>query len=86
MEEFVSVLKETENPIIYKTFAAREAFDGAGSAYVLCANIPEARYVQSPEQLKARLCGALKKGDIVLVLGAGDIYEIARSLVLPPKR
>ncbi len=86
MEEFVSVLKETENPIIYKTFAAREAFDGAGSAYALCANIPEARYVQSPEQLKARLCGALKKGDIVLVLGAGDIYEIARSLVLPPKR
>ena len=81
MEDFVSVLKKAENPIVYKTYAAREAFDGAGSAYSLVSRIPEASYVQSPEQLKKRLLAEIERDDLILILGAGDIYSIANGIL-----
>jgi len=83
MDDFVAVLKRAEQPIIYRTFAAREKFDAAGSAYTLAGRIPEACYVQSPEQLKNRLTDGLTPDDLVLVLGAGDIYGIAKSILDP---
>lgn len=81
MKEFVSVLKRAENPIVYKTFAAREEFDFDGSAPALVSRIPEARYVQSPAQLKNRLQESLCPDDLILILGAGDIYEIAKQIL-----
>lgn len=82
MREFVAVLKKADHPVIYKTYAAREPFEFSGSAAALAAFIPEARYVQSPEQLKARLeRSGLVPDDLVLVLGAGDIYDIASSIL-----
>lgn len=82
MEDFVSVLKRAENPIIYKTYAAREAYNQAGSAVTLVSRLPEAVYVQSPDQLKRRLLnGNLQPNDLILVLGAGDIYDIAKSIL-----
>ncbi|MDE7296436.1 MAG: UDP-N-acetylmuramate--L-alanine ligase, partial [Clostridia bacterium] len=81
MREFVSVLKTVESPIVYKTYAAREEFDFEGSAVALVSRIPEACYVQSPEQLLGRLKNRFRAGDMILVLGAGDIDGIARSLL-----
>lgn len=81
MEDFVSALKDVENPIIYKTFAARESFDGAGSAYTLVSRLSEAIYVQSPEQLKRRLSELAEEGDLILVLGAGDIFGIVKQIL-----
>lgn len=84
MDEFIRVLKKAENPIIYKTYAAREPFDDAGSAYTLVSRLPEAIYVQSPTQLYKRLSQLIQKDDLVLVLGAGDIYGIAKSIIKNP--
>ena len=82
MEDFVAVLQEAETPIVYQTFAAREPFEFAGSAVALCSKVPEAVYAQSPEQLRARLKElAAGKDDMILVLGAGDIYDIAKSIL-----
>ena len=81
MQDFAHVLKKAEAPIIYKTFAAREEFDSDGSAYTLVSRIPEASYVQSPEQLKKRLTFKLSEGDLILVLGAGNIYSIAKGIL-----
>lgn len=81
MADFVSVLKKAENPIIYKTYAAREKFDGEGSAYALVSRIPEASYVQTPEQLKRRLLAETEQDDLILILGAGDIYSVANSIL-----
>lgn len=81
MDDFVNVLKKAENPIVYKTYAAREAFDREGGAYMLVSRIPEAAYVQSPEQLKRRLLGEIDREDLILVLGAGDIYSIANRIL-----
>lgn len=81
MQEFVSVLKKCEKPIIYSTFSAREEYLFEGSAAALAGKIPDARYVQSPMQLKKRLAENLAQGDLILVLGAGDIYGIAKSIL-----
>lgn len=80
LTDFVSVLRAAENPIIYKTYAAREPFLPEGSAYTLVSRLPEAVYVQSPAQLKKRLLEFIEPDDLVLVLGAGDIFEIAKSI------
>lgn len=81
MNDFVRVLKRAENPIIYKTYAAREEFEHSGSAYALVSRIPEALYVQSPEQLSRRLIDQIGRDDLILVLGAGDIYSVAESIL-----
>lgn len=81
MEDFVEVLRKAENPVVYRTFAAREQFDPQGSAYTLVSRVPEASYVQSPAQLRKRLNSSAEKGDIILVLGAGDIYDIVKSIL-----
>lgn len=81
MEEFVAVLKRAENPIIYKTYAAREPFEAEGSAYMLVAKLPEAIYVQSPSQLKKRLTELIRPDDLILALGAGDIFDITKSIL-----
>lgn len=81
MGDFVRVLRKAERPIVYKTYAARERFDAAGSAVALVGNLPEAVYVQSPAQLKGRLTENLSHDDLVLVLGAGDIYAAAKSIL-----
>ena len=79
--EFVGVLKGAESPIIYKTYAAREEFDAAGSAYALISHLPEAVYAQTPEQLKKRLLDVIEKDDLILVLGAGDIFQITKEIL-----
>lgn len=81
MREFVRILKRAESPIIYRTYSAREPFEFDGSAVALVSRIPEAVYVQSPEQLKKRLSECVGKGDLVLILGAGDIYDTALGIL-----
>ena len=81
MKDFVSVLKRAESPVIYRTYAAREPFCMDGSAVALASRLPEARYVQSPENLKKRLLEGLGEADLVLVLGAGDIYDVVREIL-----
>ena len=81
MKDFVAVLRRAENPIIYRTYAARERFSFDGSAVALVSRVPEASYVQSPENLKKRLLEEVGKADVVLALGAGDIYEIVKGIV-----
>ncbi len=81
LPDFVRALGGCASPIIYKTYSARETYDFAGSACRLAAKLPEARYVQSPQQLKRRLMEDLAPSDLILVLGAGDIYAIVRSIL-----
>lgn len=81
LSEFAEVLSTVDMPIIYKTFAAREPFDLAGSAVTLAGKIPTSVYVQSPDQLRDRLRETVKPHDLILVLGAGDIYDAVKSVL-----
>lgn len=79
MEDFSAVLKPEKNLLIYSTFPAREAYDKEGAAERLAENIGAA-YADSLNDLREFFKKA-EKGDVILVLGAGDIYNLAKMLV-----
>lgn len=78
--EFVSVLSGVRRLMVYRTFAAREYFDDAGSALTLSQAVKKCRYGDSPADILRFLRGA-GEGDTALFLGAGDIYFIAKNLL-----
>ncbi len=81
MPEFLSVLRPLKNLMIYKTYAAREAYDGAGSAATLSRALGNSLYAENVYVLKMWLKKTVKEGDVVLFLGAGDIYYAAQYLL-----
>jgi UDP-N-acetylmuramate-alanine ligase len=80
MGEFVSVLRPVKHLMIYKTYPAREYFDEAGCAFTLAQNVGSL-YAESVRELKIWLKNTLRADDMVLFLGAGDIYYIAKYLL-----
>lgn len=78
--QFTSVLSHIKNLIIYKTYPAREYYDDAGSALTLANRIKKSHYASSEQDLIYLLKNA-KRGDAILVLGAGDIYDIFKKLI-----
>ncbi len=80
MKEFVAVLRGIENLMIFKTYPARERYDEEGSAKRL-AEVVGSLYAENVYVLKTWLKKTVKEGDVVLFLGAGDIYYAAQFLL-----
>ena len=66
--------------MIFKTFAAREYYDDAGSALTLSGAVKRSLYGGCETDIENFLKAATR-GDTVLFLGAGDIYDVARGIV-----
>ena len=79
-KEFVLTLSAVKKLLIYKTFAAREYYDDAGSALTLSGAVRRSVYGDCETDIE-RFLKSAKSGDTVLFLGAGDIYEIAKTVV-----
>lgn len=82
-KDFVRVLSQLKNVLIFKTYPAREYFDDAGSALTLSQSIKKSHYAESVWDINRFLLKA-KEGDTILFLGAGDIYYLAKRLVDKP--
>lgn len=70
---------------IVKTYAAREAYDFEGSAERLCEKIEGAIYVENIEKALSELINGLKAGDVLAVLGAGDLYFCVQEFLKKQK-
>lgn len=79
-KQFVAALSSQNNLLIYRTFAAREYYDDAGSALTLSQHIKKSRYADNERDLSEFILSA-SEGDLVLFLGAGDIYDIAKRVM-----
>lgn len=79
-KQFIKVLSPLNNLLIYKTFAAREYFDDAGSALTLSQGLKKSRYGDDPLDIKEFVSRA-NEGDTILFVGAGDIYFIAKRII-----
>lgn len=79
-KQFVSVLAPLNNLMIYRTYAAREYYDDAGSALTLSQHIKKSHYCDNERDLADFILNATV-GDVVLFLGAGDIYDIAKHTI-----
>lgn len=79
-KQFVKVFGSEKRLLIYKTYAAREYFDDAGCALTLSKALVNSAYADDLQGI----CDFLMRvgcADVVLFLGAGDIYDIAKQLV-----
>ena len=81
MAEFISILREVPNLMLYKTYPAREKYDSLGSAETLAQVLGNCLYAENPHVLKTWLKQTVKEGDVVLFLGAGDIYYVAQYIL-----
>ncbi len=80
MQEFVDVLRPIKDLMIYKTYPARERYDEEGSAKRLSHRVGSL-YAENVYALKTWIKMTVREGDILLFLGAGDIYYAAQYLL-----
>jgi len=81
MDDFADVLKKAENLILAEIFAAREKNTTGLSSKVLADKIPGALFMDNFEDIIAYLKNNLKKGDLFITVGAGNVVEIGEAVV-----
>lgn len=83
--DFVDALSKADRVILAPIYAAREENDGAVSSEQLAEKIreinPRAEYFETFDEIIARIKQSASTEDVVLVMGAGDITEVATRLV-----
>ncbi len=80
-DEFVEELKLPDVTVLAEIYAARETNDIGISSRDLAREIPGAIYCSTLDQVTETLSGIARPGDLVLTVGAGDIYRAGEKLV-----
>jgi UDP-N-acetylmuramate--alanine ligase len=81
-EEFVEALSSEENLVIFKTYSAREEYILGGGAEDLCTLLPNSVYVEDIEKVIEFFKTKMTKKDCLLILGAGDLYDIIKYKIV----
>lgn len=79
-EEFTTAFDDTDKLILCPLYAAREACGNEVSSELLAQRINGALYFETFDQIKDYLQSELKSGDLLLIMGAGDIAKLANSI------
>ena len=80
-EEFVTALREADAAVVAETFAsARRDSDARGASRDL-ATRSGAQYARDPDEAARILADIAQPGDVVLILGAGDIRPAGERLL-----
>ena len=90
-DDFCEVLAGADALLLTEVYAAGEApiarYDGRALARGIRARGADSPvFVETVAELPAALAPVVKKGDVLLTLGAGDIGTLAARLARPPKR
>ena len=80
-DDFVEVLQKPDVTLLAEIFAARETNDIGISSRDLAEKIPGARYCATLPQVTSALRELARPGDLILTVGAGDIYTAGEALV-----
>ena len=80
-DDFVQVLKLPDITLLAEIYAAREQNTLGISSADLAAKIPGAMFCPTLEDVTARLRELARPGDLILTVGAGDIYLAGEELV-----
>jgi len=78
--DFVSVLSQADVTILAEIYAAREKNDLTISSSVLADAIPGARCLATFPEIADEIAAIASDGDIILTVGAGDIYKVGEML------
>ena len=75
-DQFKQSFSAVDEAIIADIYAAREKDTGVVSGKSLAEALPNGKYVGDLDAIVEYLKGTLKEGDLLVVMGAGDIYKI----------
>ena len=79
-EQFVAALSNvSDRTFITAVYAAREEYSEAGSGRRLCSAVAGAEYIADLKSEIGKVFSCAKKGDVIAVLGAGDVYFYAED-------
>jgi UDP-N-acetylmuramate--alanine ligase len=80
-EDFVRELQNADVVILSEIYAARERNTVGISSRDLCAQIPGSIYCETLPDVTEYLRSIAQPGDLILTVGAGDIYRAGEALV-----
>ena len=80
--EFIEELKQADVAILMEIFAARETDTLGISSKYLADAIPGAVYCKTLDEVTATLRSMAQEGDLILTVGAGDIYLAGEKLLV----
>ena len=80
-DDFVRVLRRPDRVVLAEIYAAREKNELGISSRDLAAQIPGAVYCSTLEQVAEELAKLAQPGDMLLTVGAGDIYRAGEMLL-----
>ena len=84
LQDFSQAFAMADHVILTDIYAAREVDDGAVNSEGLLSLMgehPDAHYLQSFEEVRDFLYSRIQPEDIVLTMGAGDVYRIGEMLL-----
>ena len=80
-DRFVEELKLADVAVLAEIYAAREQNTEGISAADLCAKLPGSTYCSTLDKVANRLRELAQPGDLILTVGAGDIYRAGEKLL-----
>ncbi|MBQ6799134.1 MAG: UDP-N-acetylmuramate--L-alanine ligase [Oscillospiraceae bacterium] len=80
-DDFVNVLKQVDIAVLAEIYAARESNTIGVSSWDLVQQVPNAIYCHSLPNVTDCLRRLAQPGDLLLTVGAGDIYKAGEALV-----
>ena len=81
--DFVDALKLCDIAVLADIYAAREQNTFGICSKNIADALPGAQYFPSFAEIEAYLRESLRPGDLVLTMGAGDVYKIGEALTAP---
>ena len=79
--DFVEELKRVDVAVLAEIYAAREQnLTGISSSH-LAQEVPHAEFFETLPEVTAYLRGIAQEGDLILTVGAGDIYKAGEALL-----
>ena len=80
-EDFVTQLKRPDVLLLAEIFAAREKNTIGISSAALAERVEGAEFYPTFPELEEELKRKAQPGDIILTVGAGDVYKIGENIV-----
>ncbi len=80
LDDFARAFGDADEVILAPIYAAREPFDPSITSEILAEKIG-ARALADFESVEKHLRDNLREGDIIITMGAGDIYKVGENLV-----
>lgn len=81
MDDFIEQLRRPDLTYLAEIYAAREQNTLGISSMDLTREIPNSLYFKTFEELEKSLKWTASPGDIILTVGAGDVYKVGEHLV-----